>query len=51
VVWPQCVKTRCQGRRVGDTGCLSAGGGEVNVCDESKAKTTVCGFRFKLELR
>jgi hypothetical protein len=22
VVWPQCVKTRCQGRRVGDTGCL-----------------------------
>ncbi len=27
-----CVKTRCQGRRVGDTGCLSAGGGEVNVC-------------------
>ena len=31
VVWPQCVKTRCQGRRVGDTGCLSAGGGEVNV--------------------
>jgi len=34
VVWPQCVKTRCQGRRVqvGDTarGCLSAGGGEVN---------------------
>ena len=32
VVWPQCVKTRCEGRRVGDTGCLSAGGGEVNVC-------------------
>jgi len=31
VVWPQCVKTRCEGRRVGDTGCLSAGGGEVNV--------------------
>ena len=31
VVWPQCVKTQCQGRRVGDTGCLSAGGGEVNV--------------------
>jgi hypothetical protein len=32
--WPQCVKpeTRCEGRRVGDTGCLSAGGGEVNVC-------------------
>ncbi len=27
VVWPQCVKTRCQGRRVGDTGCLSAGVG------------------------
>ena len=31
VGWPQCVKTRCEGRRVGDTGCLSAGGGEVNV--------------------